>query len=117
MYYKNIEKETLKNNYYRKVLHTDKGKSQLVLMCLNPGEDIPLETHNNVSQFFRIESGKGLAIVDGKKILLKDGSALIVSPGSKHYIKNTSKTMKLKLYSIYSPDEHSPNRIDKRQPN
>ena len=115
-YHNNIEKETLKNNHYRKVLYTDKGKSQLVLMCLNPGEDIPLETHDDVSQFFQIKSGKGIAFIDNQKKLLKDGTTLIISPGSKHYIKNTSKTTKLKLYSIYSPDEHPPNRVDKRQP-
>ena len=114
--YRNIEKETLKNNYYRKVLNTIKGKSQLVLMSLKPGEDIPEEKHKNISQFFRIESGKGYALIDNKKYILKDGFTLIIPPNKKHYIKNTSKKDSLKLYSIYSPEHHKPGKIDKRQP-
>ena len=113
---KNIESLTLKNENYRKVLHTDKGKSQLVIMSLIPGEDIPKELHNDVSQFFRIESGKGVAIIDGKRYNLKDGIALIIPPGTEHYIKNTSSSEPLKLYSIYSPDNHPYNKVNKRQP-
>lgn len=116
MYYKNIEKITLKNKNYRKVLHTDKGKSQLVLMSLIPGEDIPKEIHPTISQFFRVEKGKGIAIIDGKKYKLEDGFAIIISPGSEHYIKNISKTEDLKMYSIYSPENHPEKRVDKRQP-
>ena len=114
--YRNIEKETLKNNYYRKVLYTVKDQMQLVLMSLNPNETIPEETHKNISQFMRIESGKGQAIIDNKKYLLKDGITLIIPPGSKHFIKNTSKTSKLKLYTIYSSHHHPNKKINKRQP-
>ena len=115
-YHKNIEKETLKNNNYRKVIYTVPDKNQLVFMSLNVGEDIPKEIHPHISQFFRVEKGEGLAIIDGKKYKLKDGSGLIIPPGAQHYIKNTSKTDKLKLYSIYSPPNHPPNRVNKRQP-
>jgi mannose-6-phosphate isomerase-like protein (cupin superfamily) len=114
--HRNIEKETLKNNNYRKVLYTVKGKNQLVLMSLNPGEDIPEEVHTNISQFFRVESGKGYAKIDDKRYMLKDGFTIIIPPGSKHYIKNTSKNQKLKMYSIYSPENHLDGKIDKRQP-
>ena len=38
-YHANIEEETLKNDFFRKVLFTG-PKSQLVLMALQPGEDI-----------------------------------------------------------------------------
>jgi mannose-6-phosphate isomerase-like protein (cupin superfamily) len=113
--YRNIEKETLKNNNYRKVLYTVPGKNQLVLMSLNVGEDIPEEIHNNVSQFFRIESGNGYALINNKKYKLKDGVSLIVPPGVKHYIKNNSKKEKLKLYTLYSPEIHKQGHIDKRQ--
>ena len=114
--YRNIEEETLKNNYYRKVLYTVKNKMQLVLMSLNPNETISEEIHPNISQFMRIESGRGIAIIDNKKYLLKDGITLIIPPGSKHFIKNTSKVDKLKLYTIYSSDHHPNKKINKRQP-
>ena len=116
VFHKNIEKLTLNNKNYRKVLYTVKGKNQLVLMSLIPGEDIPTEIHNNISQFFRIEKGRGVAIIDDKRYILKDGMSIIIPPGSQHYIKNTSKKDDLKMYSIYSPENHSGNRLDKRQP-
>ena len=115
-YHRNIEKETIKNDNYRKVLYTVKGKNQLVLMSLNPGEDIPEEVHSKISQFFRVEAGKGYAKIDGKRYTLKDGFTIIIPPGSKHYIKNTSKTEKLKMYSIYSPENHPEELVNKRQP-
>ena len=114
--YRNIEKETLKNNNYRKVLYTVKNQMQLVLMSLNPGETIPDEVHPNLSQFMRVESGKGRAIIGNKKYLLKDGITIIIPPGTNHFIKNTSKIDKLKLYSIYSSDHHPNKKINKRQP-
>ncbi len=43
----NIEKATLKNNYFREVLYTGKH-AQLVVMCLLPGEEIGNEVHANV---------------------------------------------------------------------
>ncbi len=51
-----IEKQTLSNNYFRQVLFTG-NYAQLVVMCLQPGEDIGNEVHANVDQFFRIEQG------------------------------------------------------------
>ena len=114
--HRNIEKETLKNNYYRKVLYTIKNKTQLVLMSLKPGEDIPIEIHKHIAQFFRVENGKGIAIINGKTYKLKDGSSLIIPPNSEHYIKNTSKNKDLKMYTLYSPPNHPHNKINKRQP-
>ena len=54
----NLEKETLQNNSFRKVLYTAKY-TQLVLMSLQPKEEIGMETHEKNDQFFRFESGKG----------------------------------------------------------
>ncbi len=115
----NIESLTVKNKNYRKVLHTNKYQ-QLVLMSLNPSEDIPIEKHVG-SQFIRIEKGRGRARIwkasgISKDYILKDGVSLIIPPKHKHYIWNTSKDEDLKLYSIYSPPEHQPGLINKRQP-
>jgi len=104
-YNTNIEKETLKNTDFRRVLYTGKH-SQLVLMSLGPGEEIGGEVHKTVDQFFRFEKGEGVVEIDGVKHKIKDGSAVIVPSGAWHNVINTSKTKELKLYTIYSPPEH-----------
>jgi mannose-6-phosphate isomerase-like protein (cupin superfamily) len=100
-----IEKSTLENNKFRKVLYTGKY-CQLVLMSLKPKEEIGMEVHEHNDQFFRFEQGEGKCIIDGNEYALKDGSAIIVPAGAKHNIINTSGTEELKLYTIYSPPHH-----------
>ena len=109
----NIEKVTLNNNNYRKVLYTIKNSMQLVVMSLLPKEEIGSEIHSNISQFIRVESGKGVAKIGKKTYLLRDGVAIIIPKGVKHNIINTSKVDKLKLYTIYTPPEHEPHTIQK----
>lgn len=101
----NIEKDTLENDNYRKVLYTGKH-NQLVLMSLKSREEIGMEIHTDNDQFFRIEKGEGKCIIDGNEYVLKDGSAIIVPAGAQHNIINTSATDDLKLYTIYSPAHH-----------
>lgn len=62
-YKANIEKDTLDNNNFRKVLYTSKH-IQLVLMTLRPGEEIGKEVHDENDQFFHIEGGLGKCIID-----------------------------------------------------
>ena len=109
-YITNIEKDTLENGYFRKVLYTAPN-SQLVLMSIEPKDDIGEETHDNVDQFFRIEDGEGLAVLNGIETKISDGSAIIVPAGTKHNIINTSQIEKLRLYTIYSPANHIDGRI------
>jgi mannose-6-phosphate isomerase-like protein (cupin superfamily) len=113
-YCANIEKQTMKNNYYRKVIFTTKNM-QLVLMSLLPGEEIGLETHRKTSQFIRVDSGKGMAIIDTKTHPLRDGYAVIIPPNTPHNIINNGRK-KLKLYTIYTPPEHPKNRRQKLKP-
>ncbi len=100
-----IEKATLENSNFRKVLYTSKH-SQLVLMSLKPGEDIGMEVHEENDQFFRFEEGHGTCVIDGNEYELSDGVAVVVPTGAQHNIINTSKTEDLKLYTIYSPAHH-----------
>ncbi|MCR4324749.1 MAG: cupin domain-containing protein [Candidatus Curtissbacteria bacterium] len=100
----NIEKTTLENNDFRRVLYTAKN-SQLVVMSLKPGEAIGEEVHD-LDQFLRIEKGKGKTILNGQETPIKDGSAIIVPQGTKHNVVNTSQTEDLKLYTVYSPPNH-----------
>lgn len=101
----NIEKETLENENFRKVLYTGKH-SQLVLMSLRPSEDIGMEVHEENDQFFRFEKGTGKCIIDGNEYELTDGSVIVVPAGAQHNIINMSETEDLKLYTIYSPAHH-----------
>ncbi|MCQ6959296.1 cupin domain-containing protein [Mucilaginibacter aquariorum] len=106
----NIEKETLENSNFRKVLYTAKY-SQIVLMSLLPKEEIGMETHEKNDQFFRFESGTGKCIIDGHEYEVKDGDAIIVPAGAKHNVINTSANEDLKLYTIYSPPNHEDGTI------
>lgn len=111
----NIERLTLTNRFYRRIIKTIPGKQQLVLMNLEPGEDIPLETHRTASQFFRVEDGIGEWIVGNRRYRLKDGDFIIVPPNTKHYVRQVG-SRPLKLYTIYSPPVHSPRTRNVRQP-
>jgi mannose-6-phosphate isomerase-like protein (cupin superfamily) len=101
----NIEKDTIDNGNFRKVLYTSKH-SQLVLMSLKPKEEIGLEVHPDNDQFFRFEKGQGQCIIDGNEYAVADGSAIVVPAGANHNVINTSDTEDLKLYTIYSPAHH-----------
>ncbi len=104
-FHADIETETLSNTNFRKVLFTG-AHSQLVLMSLLPSEEIGMEVHANVDQFFRFESGEGKAILDGEEILFKANDVVIIPAGTNHNIINVSDTNPLKLYTIYSPANH-----------
>lgn len=104
-FHTDIEADTLSNTNFRKVLFTG-AHSQLVLMTLQPNEDIGMEVHANVDQFFRFESGEGKAILDGEEVVFKANDVVIVPAGTNHNIINTSTTEPLKLYTIYSPANH-----------
>ncbi len=101
----NIEQLSLDNRYFRKVVHTS-HHSQLVVMCLQPGEDIGEETHDKEDQFIRVERGTGTALIAGESFSLSDGVAVVVPAGTRHNIINTSSSSTLHLYTIYSPAHH-----------
>ena len=101
----NIESLTLGNQAFRKVLYTGKN-TQLVLMTLQPGEDIGEEIHAGTDQFFRFESGTGKCIIDENEYSLEIGTAIIIPAGAKHNIINTSSTEVLQMYTLYSPPHH-----------
>src|SRR4030042_937387 len=104
-YVTNIEKATIDNNNFRKVLYSA-PHSQLVLMNLKPNEEIGMEVHQDNDQFFRFEEGQGKCIIDGNEYEITDGSAVIVPAGAQHNIINVSASERLKLYTIYSPAHH-----------
>jgi len=101
-----IEKQTIENTDFRRVLFTGRH-AQLVVMCLQPGEAIGDEVHPNTDQFFRIERGEAKFVFNEKmEQRVHDGDAVVVPAGTYHNVVNTSKTAPLKLYTIYSPPNH-----------
>ena len=63
-YNDNIETLTVDNGDFRRVLYTGKHL-QLVLMTLQPGEEIGSEVHDDRDQFFRFEEGEGVVVGAG----------------------------------------------------
>lgn len=104
-YLQNIEQLTVNNNAFRQVLFTGQH-AQLVVMSLKPGEEIGVEVHTIVDQFFRIEAGEGTLIMNQEEHRVKDGDAIIVPAGTQHNLINTSSDTPLKLYTIYTPPHH-----------
>jgi mannose-6-phosphate isomerase-like protein (cupin superfamily) len=101
----NIEKDTLENNNFRKVLYSGKHL-QLVLMSLKPGEEIGEEIHQDTDQFFRFESGSGTCVIDGNEYKVKNGDVIIIPAKANHNIINADSTNELKMYTIYAPPHH-----------
>lgn len=105
-----IERATLDNTDFRRVLHTGEH-AQLTVMSLQPGEEIGLEVHQHNDQFLRIEQGRArLDLGDAKDNLdesheVEADWAFIVPAGTWHNVTNIEDG-ELKLYSIYSPPEH-----------
>jgi mannose-6-phosphate isomerase-like protein (cupin superfamily) len=112
-FFGSIEGLTLKNEYFRHVLFTGKF-AQLVVMCLQPGEEIGNEVHAGVDQFFRIEQGEAKFVLGGSEEHVAHATdAVIIPAGTFHNVINTSKTKQLKLYTVYSPPNHPDGTIHK----
>ncbi|MFA6430488.1 MAG: cupin domain-containing protein [Candidatus Paceibacterota bacterium] len=101
----NIEKDTLENENFRKVLYTSQH-GQVVVMSLLPNEEIGEEVHEYTDQFFRVDSGDGKVMIGGEENLITNGSAIVVPAGLRHNIINTSSEKPLKLYTVYMPPHH-----------
>lgn len=99
-----IEEMTEGNTNFRRVLYTGQYL-QLVLMSLEPGEDIGEEVHEDHDQFFRIEEGNGEVVIDGNRRKIKGNDAIIVPAGARHNVINTGDKP-LKLHTIYGPPDH-----------
>jgi mannose-6-phosphate isomerase-like protein (cupin superfamily) len=111
-YVVNIEQRTIENEWFREVLFTA-PHMQLVVMTLQPGEEIGLEQHGDGDQFVRVEAGEGEAILDGERHPLRDGSAVVVPAGVEHNFVNTSTDTPLRLYTIYAPAEHPDGTVNR----
>lgn len=110
-YHDDIEQVTEANDDFRRVLYTGHNL-QLVVMTLQPGEEIGAETHDDRDQFFRFEMGTGAVDVDETTYQVKADDAVIVPQGARHNVRNTGSEP-LKMYTIYGPPEHVDGKVHK----
>ena len=88
------------NDFFQKEVFLDK-RVQIVLMRLQPGEEIGMETHPADQTTFFV-SGTGEAIVDGAHTKVGDNHMIVIPQGAEHNIINKGSAP-LKLFSVYAP--------------
>lgn len=103
-YVDNIEARTLENEMFRKVLYTGENL-QLVLMTLQPGDEIGEEVHDDGDQFFRVEAGSGVVSIDGVDHAVSDDFGIVIPAGARHNVRSTGSEA-LRVYTLYGPPEH-----------
>lgn len=108
-FHKNIVELAKQNDNFRKVVHTGKY-GQVVLMCLQPGEDIGDEVHDTVDQALIFVEGSGKAIVAGEEFSFAVGDLVFIDAGTRHNFINTGEGP-LKLYTMYAPPNHPADRL------
>ena len=110
-YVVNIEDATVQNTNFRTALWTGKHM-QMTLMSIPEGGEIGLEVHDELDQFLRLEQGTGRVQMGSSKDNLdfereiSDDWVVLVPAGKWHNITNVGSGP-LKIYSIYTPPEHS----------
>ena len=104
-YVNNLERDTMRNRDFRRVVYTGPNL-QLVLMTLQPGESIGMEVHEGHDQFIRVEAGTGVVVLDGRESPLSSGSAVVIPANVEHNVINTSTSDSLRMYTLYAPPEH-----------
>ncbi|HET7421686.1 MAG TPA: cupin domain-containing protein [Candidatus Dormibacteraeota bacterium] len=112
--YVNDLKDAAKDNdFFRKVVFTG-SHLQLVLMSLEPGEEIGEEVHE-VDQLLSIVKGEGKAVLDGQEQKFEKGMAVCVPAGVRHNVIN-SGDKPMKVFTIYAPPQHAAGTVQEKKP-
>ena len=107
-----IKKMAKKNTDFRREILTNEH-SQIVLMSIEPGDEIGEETHD-VDQVLVFVKGKGEAVLDGERSPIRKSSLVAVPAGTLHNFINTGDKP-LKLFTIYSPPEEAPGTVHRNK--
>ena len=102
---KDIIKLTSDNTYFQKEVYRDEN-CQIVMMSIEPGDDIGEETHEADQTTFFV-SGEGQAKVDGSQSKVTANHIIVIPEGAKHNIINKGQEP-LKLFTVYSPPAEDP---------
>ncbi len=104
MHLKDLKQQALNNTTFRTVLANGKH-TQIVVMHINPGEDIGLETHPDNDQVLYLVSGKGEVVLNDEKSEFNEGDAVLVPAGTEHNF-TTVGDAPMKIITTYSPPHH-----------
>ena len=103
-YAEDVARLAAENEDFRRVLYTTE-RSQLVLMAVQPGDEIGEETHEGIDQVLAFVKGEGEAVVEGESRPVRPGSVVVIPSGTRHNFIAGGATA-LKLYTVYTPPEH-----------
>jgi mannose-6-phosphate isomerase-like protein (cupin superfamily) len=108
-YVDHIESRTLQNSVQFVPVYQEEpstgGRLQVAVMSVR--DEVPRETHAHVTQFIRVESGRGRLETDQGTWALGPGEAAVIGAGVAHRIVNEGAEP-LKLYTIYAKDSSAP---------
>ena len=103
--------DAAKNDFFRAVRFTGKH-TQVVVMTLQPGEDIGAEVHHDNDQVLIFTEGTARAEVGGEQQDVGTGDLVVVPAGTRHNFTNTGSGV-LRLLTIYGPPDHAPDTVHK----
>lgn len=109
LFHEDIVQLARENDLFRREVTTSKF-SQVVLMSIDPGDEIGEETHDDVDQVLVFVEGQGEAVLEGLSKPVVPNELVFVPAGTLHNFINTGSSP-LKLYTVYSPPEHEPGTI------
>ncbi len=90
---------------FRRVIWTGEH-TQLVIMTIQPGGEIGLETHEENDQILIFVSGVAEARVGGETRSVASGDLVVVPAGTEHNFVNTGANP-LVLFTVYGPPDHA----------
>ena len=89
---------------FRRVVITGE-EMQIVVMTIQPGEEIGAETHAGHDQVLFFVDGEGEAVLDGERSRVSAGDLSFVHAGVHHNFVNTGSSP-LRIVTAYAPPEH-----------
>ena len=114
MYVVNIAESARANGAFRRVLHTT-GHLQLVVMTLQPGEDIGTEVHEHNDQVLTFVEGTVRAEVAGDTRVVGPGDVVVVV--SRHDPQlHQSRRHSARLFTLDGPPDHAADTVHRPRP-
>jgi len=92
-----------RNDAFRRTIVTGEH-SQVVVMAIQPGDDIGEETHDG-DQILLFVEGEGRAVLDGQSEPIRAGDLVFVPARTLHNFVNAGPEP-LRLVTVYAPAEH-----------
>jgi mannose-6-phosphate isomerase-like protein (cupin superfamily) len=107
-YIAKLKSDTKHNQSFRRALFTGRHL-QLVIMSLQPGEEIGTEVHE-VDQLIYFVEGEGRVVLDGERVEVEKGMVVCIPAGVQHNVIS-AKGDAMKLFTVYAPPEHAAGTI------